>query len=125
MTGEYKVYCDGMAAGSAVVSRSGLYYIIQARCDLPQNVHRLLAIWQDKSLDLGIFVPSKEGFRLKKSIVCKYTGQGSLRFEAVAMDNRKPQRVRAETDAPFPYLTCLQKMCLVVQESGNELQING
>lgn len=114
MQGIYIVYRNQETAGNATVERKGLYYTVSATCKLPERPHRLLVIWQDKTLDLGIFVPEKGVFYLKKSFKCQLEGQGKPQFEARDCKSvQEPDGIEVALDSPFPYLSSLHKMRLL------------
>ena len=113
MQGIYTVYRNHEEAGKATVERKGLYYTVCAMCKFPERPHRLFAIWQDKTMDLGIFVPENAGFYLKKTFKCQLEGKGVPRFEAMDCENKNaPAGITVELNSPFPYLTGLDKMHL-------------
>ena len=81
MDGFYEVTYGEVPVGKAELRREGLYGSISCRCSIPdKELYRILAIWEDGWLNLGIPVPDVEGFALKKSVPMKYLGEQKLRF---------------------------------------------
>lgn len=81
MEGFYEVTYGDEPIGKAELRRQGLYELISCRCRVTDDeLYRIIAVWEDGWLNLGIPVPDMEGFVLKKSIPIKRLGENKLRF---------------------------------------------
>ena len=106
MDGLYDILRGGEKIGKAEVRREGLYYRFRCVCDLSGEViYRLLAVWNEKQLNLGIPIPRGDTFYLETKIAASRLGEGTPTFRAVP---RHPQQegiwVRISPEEPFAYL---------------------
>lgn len=113
----YDILLGGQAVGKAAVSRRGLYYHFDCRCNFSGEVmYRIQVRCGEKTEDLGILVPENGEFTLKTKVPVKKLGETELEFQAV------PKRVHLDgkfiplsPEEPFQYLKRLQNGILEVR----------
>lgn len=83
MLGEYSIMLDSSRVGTALVTRQGLYYLLECRCKLPSpEPYRITVSWEDRNVDLGICMPDGNWSRSKTRITIKQAGEGTPVFRA-------------------------------------------
>ena len=81
MDGFYDVTYKDASVGKAELIRTGLYWNVTCRCELPDGkMYRLVAVWDEGYLSIGIPVPDTKGFVLKKRLPVKHLGGKGLQF---------------------------------------------
>lgn len=114
MEGTYEVFSAGQAVGSVQVTRQGLYYQFDCRCDLTGEVmFRLLIESGSGCIDLGILTPENGSFVLRCKRNCKQMPFDSPRF--VLKPNHKCSQIRSFSvcaQEPFEYLAYLENAFL-------------
>ena len=115
MVGTYEAIHNGHVMGMVTVTREGMYYQICCRCDLyEEGPFRLLIIFDDDQIDLGILVPAEKGFGLQARINVKGIGQGTPVFKIMPRREFVPSGlVSLCSDEPFRYLSRLENAYLV------------
>ena len=115
---QYIVYMGDEPIGTGQIQKDGLYLIISANCKLSGQVpHRLIASWEDKELELGIFVPNRENYEMKTRIAAKKWGRGEPVFRVVPKHNRLPANfVPISIQEPFRWIDQLEKATFGVKD---------
>ncbi len=80
----YEVCLNGNKAGTAEVARKGLYYRISCKCVLPdKDLYRLRVSTGNQRVDLGIYVPVKDGYGVDTMVPVHKLGTRDMLFELV------------------------------------------
>ena len=116
--GTYEVISGGQAVGSVVIRRQGLYYHIRCLCHLSgEGMFRLILEVGERTIDLGIMVPTDSFFGLQTRLSAKSLGTGSIHFHL------KPQRnseneclISVCPEEPFQYLSRLESAYLACRK---------
>lgn len=118
MEGNYPVLMGHQEIGRAKVTRQGLYYRFDCRCQLSGDVVcRLTVTCGAATYNLGILVPEGGAFCLRTKIPVKQLGEGSLQFGV--RPNHKPvggRFVPFSPEEPFHYLSRLQDAFLEIRD---------
>ena len=114
----YQILMGGKEIGTAKVTRQGLYYCFDCRCDLSGEVIcRLTVTCGEKIHNLGIPVPEGDTFALRTRLPVKQLGEGKLRFQAQPNHRSvEGQFVPISPEEPFAYLSRLQDAFLEFRE---------
>ena len=112
----YSVYLGKEVVGQAAVEKSGLYYKISCRCDLPRGeIFRLTVDSGEKSCNLGVLVPKNGFFSIEVSVPIKKLGSGELRFSVLG--SRQSEIFLPITEAEeFSHLEKLRSACFTFRE---------
>ena len=79
-------------------------------------MHRLLAVTDMGTVDLGVCVPVDGGFGVERSVPCKKVGEGVPEFQLVPKHERMGGRfVPVYPEEPFAYLSRLKDSFLSVR----------
>lgn len=118
MEGNYEILMGSKEIGTAKVTRQGLYYGFDCRCDLSGEVIcRLTVTCGTKTHNLGIPVPEGGAFKLRTRLPVKQLGEGKLQFQAQPNHRSvEGQFVPISPEEPFSYLSRLQDAFLEVRE---------
>ncbi len=118
MEGSYEITLAGEQVGTAKVTRRGLYYGIDCRCQLLRsNVYDLTARWGNQSMHIGIPVPDGNSLHLGKTVPVKSAGQGSPVFILTPRHEKSAGRfVPVYPEEPFSYLRRLEGAYLEVRQ---------
>lgn len=114
MESQYQVAFGNRSVGTVQVYRQGLYYRFVCRCKLTGKIMcRLRAVCGNNQADLGIVVPTEDGFGLDTKLPVKKLGEGSLSFQLVpnhtgAVGNYVP----IYPEEPFGYISRLKDLFL-------------
>ena len=111
----YQITLGDKPVGKAQVSREGLYYRIQCRCDLAgETVCRILVRCGNREENLGVLVPQDGAFALETRISVKKIGEGTMAFLVVPR-HRTPDAgfIPLCPEEPFRYLSRLKDAYLV------------
>lgn len=114
----HEILLGGQTVGKAAVSRQGLYYDFNCRCDFTGEVmYRLQVRCGDSCHTLGIPVPENGKFVLKTRIPAKKLGDGELEFTAVPKHTDLTGKfIPLSPEEPFRYLRRLQEAVLQVRD---------
>ena len=127
MEGNYPVLMGGQQIGGVKVTRQGLYYRFDCRCQLSGEVMcRLVMNCGAETYDLGILVPEGGAFCLRTKMPVKQLGKGTLQFRV--LPNHKPvgkRFVSISPEEPFAYLSRLQDAFLEIRDGVPGLVISG
>lgn len=117
MEGCYEMHFGGRAVGKAQVDRLGLYYRFTCRCRMPGEViSRVVVRCGDVKTDLGILVPTGDGFGLDTKVAVKKLGQGSPEFLVVPNHPEvKDKFIPIKPEEPFSYIERLKDAYLARQ----------
>ena len=116
---EYPVTLEEKTVGSARLTRQGLYYRVECRCDLPgEGMCRLEAAVGEKRVDLGILVPMEHGFGLQTSFPVSRVGEGTMAFriQRKRQTEQGRQFVPIIPEEPFSYQDRLKEAYLDIQD---------
>lgn len=110
LEGTYGVYFGKQLSGKVHVTRQGLYYHFCCRCQISEEVVcRLRVTCNDHQENLGIVVPTQDGFGLDTKVPVKRLGQGIPSFSLV------PKSAESEgifvpiyPEEPFSYMERLK-----------------
>ncbi len=118
MEGCYEITLAGEPVGTAKVTRRGLYYGIDCRCQLLRsNVYDLTAHWGNQAVHIGVPVPEGNSLHLGKTLPTKQAGQGSPVFTLTPRHEKMTgQFVPVYPEEPFAYLQRLQEAYLQVRQ---------
>ena len=110
MEGIYPVFFGKDPVGKVQVQKQGLYYRFFCRCQISGDVVcRLVASIGDARENLGVVVPSGDGFGLEKSIPVKRLGQGTPEFRLVPRhETAVGIFVPLSPEEPFAYIRNLK-----------------
>ena len=110
MEGNYGILMGGKEIGTVKVTRQGLYYGFDCRCDLSGEVIcRLTVTCGTKTHNLGIPVPEGGAFKLRTRLPVKQLGEGQPQFQAQPNHRSvEGQFVPISPEEPFGYLSRLQ-----------------
>lgn len=109
MTHTYDILLGGEPAGTAQVTREGLYYCFSCRLRLSGEVMYKLVLQKDgNTVDLGIPAPQGGAFTLTTRIPAKRIGDGPFLIRAVPKHAPVGTKfVPLKEDEPFCYLNRL------------------
>ena len=112
------VYFGNQLVGKVSVTRQGLYYRFQCRCQLSGDVVcRLSVRCGDRRESLGVVVPMDGGFGLDTSLPAKRLGEGEMEF-ALSPKHDLPQGkfIPLSPEEPFAYIERLKESFLTKKE---------
>ena len=111
MNGAYDILLGGEPAGTAQVTREGLYYCFRCQVSLSGEVmYKLVLQKEDETLDLGIPAPQGDAFTLTTRIPVKRVGDGLFSIRAVPRHAPVGTAfVPLKEDEPFRYLSRLNE----------------
>ena len=118
MEGTYQILMGDKGIGAVTVTRQGLYYNFDCRCDLSGDVIcRVMVICGGEMHNLGIPVPEGGTFVLRTKLPTKQLGEGEMQFQ-VRPNHKKVegQFVPISPEEPFSYLSRLQDAFLEFRE---------
>ena len=121
MEGFYPITLHETNIGQVQICHKGLYYQFLCRCRYDEDsICKLMIRHQGKTEKLGIMVPEKEEFILKKQIPIKNFGDEVPDFFVYSeTDNRDDGIfVPISPEQPFEYLSCLENASLVHRDGG-------
>lgn len=118
MEGFYPLRFGGTAVGQVRMEKDGLYYRFLCRCRLSGDVIcRVMVNWGDQRENLGILVPSGDGFALETRVPVKRFGKGKPEFSVTP--SRPPTGEKflpISPEEPFSYIARLKDAFLEVRE---------
>ena len=117
MDKSYDVHLGDQIIGAAQVEKQGLYYHFSCSCRLSGEViYKIIAVCNDKQVNLGVCVPEGNGFGLQTRIPVKYLGEGDVFFRAVPRHTELAEKfIPISPDEPFSYIDKLNKAYLSVR----------
>ncbi len=129
MEGNYPVFFGHENVGKVQVLRQGLYYRFICGCHMTGDVVcRLTVVCGDKRENLGVVVPTGDGFGLDKKLPVKRIGEGEMSFFLAPRHDQVPGKfVPIYPEEPFAYIARLKDAFLahqngqagvVIQETG-------
>ena len=112
MVGIYDIHCGGQVVGTAQVSREGLYYRFECRCQFKKkDVCKICITCGDEEMILGTPVPENGDFVLRTRLPIKRFCGGNLEFTIVGDESFIP----VSPDEPFLYLKDLTDAIFAVR----------
>ena len=116
MEGDYQVILQDKPVGEVSVRKEGLYYHFLCTVRLRKNSrYRLLAISDEKEVDLGLCIPQGDTFGLSTKIPIKRFGDGPYHF--VLWNKSEKTTIPLDEKCPFPDLRILPD-CRFIRENG-------
>ena len=127
MEGSYAVYFGKEQVGKVTVHRQGLYYRVFCRCRTTGGtICRLRVRSADKLENLGILVPTGDGFGLDTNIPVKRLGGGEPEFMLVPKHEKTESMfVPIYPEEPFAYISRLKEMYLAKKDGQIGLILKG
>ena len=118
MADTYDILLGGEAAGTARVTREGLYYCFSCQLRLSGEVMYKLVLQKDgETVDLGIPAPQGNVFTLTTRIPIKRVGDAPFSIRAVPKHAPVGSRfVPLKEDEPFRYLSRLNEAVFAVRD---------
>ena len=118
MEGNYEVRFGAKSVGKVQVLRQGLYYHFICRCAFDADiVSRLVVRCADKCENIGVLIPSGDGFFLDKKIPAKTFGEGIPEFYlAPRHDTVNGKFIPIYPEEPFAYIARLKDAFLTTQK---------
>lgn len=115
MVGDYEVLFGNQPAGKVQVVRQGLYYRFVCRCKLSGDVVcRLCVSCGGQQENLGVVVPTGEGFGLDTRLPVKRFREGTPAFSLIPKHAMASGRfVPIVPEEPFAYIERLKTSFLV------------
>ena len=111
---EYAVWFGGETAGTACVTREGLYYRISCRCRLSGSVPCSITARAEREADLGLCVPLEDQYGLEIRIPIKCVGEGDLEFRVSPKHRVRPEQfIPISSEGPFAYIARLKDAYMV------------
>ena len=113
-----EIMLGGQSVGTVAVTKEGLYYHFDCRCDFTGTVmYRIAVKCGETELNLGIPAPEGGKFVLRTKIPAKKIGDGPFSFRAVPKHaDLTGKFVPLSPEEPFAYLQRLQESFLQVRE---------
>ena len=110
MEGMYPVRFGQSDVGKVQVQRQGLYYRFFCRCRITGDVVcRLTVRCGDRQENLGIVVPTEDGFGLDTKVSAKRVGEGDMEFFLMPRhENAVGTFVPLSPEEPFAYIARLK-----------------
>ena len=117
MEGNYEVVFGQKTVGKVQVLRQGLYYRFLCHCQLTGDVVCRLGVrCGDKLENLGVVVPTGDGFGLDKKVPVKQIGEGNMAFYLMPKhDKVAGQFIPICPEEPFAYIERLKDAFLTYQ----------
>lgn len=114
----YEILLGGQSVGEVHVTKQGLYYHFDCRCDFTGEVmYRIAVKCGDDEQILGIPVPEGENFVLRTRVPIKKLPEGTFSFRAVPKHTDLMGKfVPLSPEEPFAYLQRLQEAFLQVRD---------
>ena len=114
----YDILLGGQSVGKVAVTKEGLYYHFDCRCNFTGEVmYRIAVQVGGKEEFLGIPAPESGKFVLRKKIAVKTFPEGEFSFRAVPKRQKMDDLfVPISPEEPFAYLRRLQESFLQVRE---------
>lgn len=118
MEGIYEVKLGSDKVGKVQVIRQGLYYRFQCHCKLSgEVVSKLVVRCGDICENIGVVIPSQDGFSLDKRHPVKMFGEGIPEFYlAPRHDPVNGKFIPIYPEEPFAYIARLKDSFLVHQK---------
>ena len=118
MHGNYPILLGQETIGQAVVTKEGLYYTFDCRCDFTgETMFRLHAVCGETETVLGLPVPEGEHFVLRRKVPAKYLGIGDLTIRAVGKHRlEEGEFIPLSSEEPFSYISRLKNAYLAKKE---------
>lgn len=114
MEGEYPILADWQSVGTVQVYRTGLYYELVCRCRQTHGqMQELVVRMGDTTENLGLLVPSNDGWKLRKRVPIKRLGEGKPLFLLHPRNEQSRETVEIDVQKPFPFLERLDEAYLV------------
>ena len=114
MEGTYEVVHAGKTVGNVTVTRQGMFYCISCRCHLSGDVaYKLVGIFEQREIDLGLLVPERNAYGLYSRINMKIAGMEKPVFVLRLNRSQLVQKVDVSPKEPFGYLAKLENAYLV------------
>lgn len=116
---DYAVTLHGKQVGKAQTEKQGLYYRVVCRCNISGEVmYRLQCSAGNKSTNLGILVPTENGFGLDTRFPVSRLGDGVLTFSLLPRHESMEERtfVPIRPEEPFRYMEQLKDAFLQTQQ---------
>lgn len=116
LDGKYDVTLNGKVVGQAQVRKEGLYYRFQCQCRLSGDVCKLEVACGENRANLGVLIPTGDGFGLETKLPVKRIGEGIMEFFIIP--NRvvlAGKFVPIYPEEPFAYIEKLKKAHLARQ----------
>ena len=105
MVNTYDVFLNGKEIGTASLEKEGLYWKINCRCNVPNDVPYEVLLRAGEHINLGLLVKEETIYCLTRRIAMKRIGEAPLYFEARARNAKPPEVFQSiVSDAPFAYL---------------------
>ena len=112
----YSILYNDQPIGEALVGKQGLFYRIHCNCRINSGVPFRITVIGDRKVDLGICVPTGDGFGLTASIPIAKVGNSQIHFLASPRSSSQiMDRVSVSATEPFPYLASLKNAYWVGQ----------
>lgn len=120
MEGYWKVWFEGTEVGRCCVERKGLYYHFSSRCNCATDqIYRLRLSCNDKSVDIGVFVPCGDYLLLEKRIAIKNLPVGEPVFTVKLCkqtEREEGQFIPINENGPVLCLKELHRACFAVRD---------
>ena len=97
----YDVYLNQEIVGGVNVTEEGLYYRISCRCTLDEGIYRLIAYFENTSVQIGVCVPQGSDYILEKKIPIKQLNKEIKAFQIISKDTVSGQLIPISDDKPF------------------------
>ena len=107
---EYPIICNNRVVGIANVERQGLFENVCCQCQgLSDEVHRVYMKFCDKTLLVGVLLPTDNAYALSKRIPTRHLGSGSPQFYTVKKDQTETgERILLQPGQPVAHLDRLR-----------------
>ena len=118
---DYPIFYGEENIGSVTVQTQGLYTHFCCRCALPTgDICRIIAVYTEGTVDLGICIPRNGGFVTEKTVPTKRIYRSQPKFLAKSLQNSTA--IQIDTKREFLQLHLLPnakfdagKKCLLVE----------
>ena len=126
MEQSYMVTVNGTPVGKVLVQRKGLYYHIACKCQLKgDTIYRLVVTSGSTCVNLGIVVPTGDGFTCNTKLPVKKIGEGELGFTlCTKQDESLHTFIPITPEEPFTYISRLKDSFLILQDGQPGIHIN-
>ena len=127
MEGDYRIFMADQCLGTVKVTRQGLYYHFDCRCQLTGDVmYRVLVTCGGRTSSLGIPVPEGGAFVLRTRLPAKQLEDGMPRFQLQPKHRAAGDWfVPISPEEPFSYLSRIKDAFLEIREGVLGLTIPG
>ena len=118
MDGEFDILLGGYPIGRAAVTRQGLYYHFDCRCDLSGEIlYRLTVQCNGRTENLGIPAPEGGRFALRSRVAVKKLGVGVMEIRAEPKHMELAgQFIALSPQEPFTHLRRLQEAVFQIRQ---------